>query len=378
MKLTKCPNNHYFDSDKYDVCPHCGANAAHQANERVSVSQGGEGDAQTGFSRKGNTASFRATQATDLRTSSLWERSDSPHGSDFGETESEEAVPPQDPIARRHPVKGLDEIEPGEPVSPMRDDTRQTEMSAAYCTNCGAKLLEGAFFCINCGNKTERRGAALTAAGPSFAQAVAPDFAPPPGPVALRSGAETTARPYAEGPAPEPVPTPDAKQNDPQSPHPAPDETPPNPTYAPQSLRSAVNAVAANGPIEDVKTMAFYNLDDTEPVVAWLVCLRGAYPGQSFTLKTGRNNIGRAMNMDVALAKETSVSRNKHAVLTYEPQKRAFYIQPGDGNGLTYLNDEPVLTFVPVKNRDKIKMGNSMYIFLSLCGEDFTWDDYIG
>jgi predicted component of type VI protein secretion system len=123
--------------------------------------------------------------------------------------------------------------------------------------------------------------------------------------------------------------------------------------------------------------MAFYNLDGAEPVVGWLVCLQGEYLGQSFNLKAGRNNIGRALNMDVALAQETSVSRNKHAIITYEPQKREFFIQPGEGNGLTYVNDELIMTFAPLKEGDKIKMGNSAYLFAPLCGAAFTWDEYM-
>jgi hypothetical protein len=142
------------------------------------------------------------------------------------------------------------------------------------------------------------------------------------------------------------------------------------------SLQAQINAVAAHGPTEDVKTMAIYNFSDSEPVVGWLVCVKGAYIGQSFNLKTGRNNIGRAMNMDVPLAQEPSVSRNIHAVLTYEPQKRAFYLQAGESSGLTYLNDELVMSFVAIKAYDRIRIGGGEFIFIPFCGENFTWDEY--
>lgn len=143
------------------------------------------------------------------------------------------------------------------------------------------------------------------------------------------------------------------------------------------SLQSQVNEVTSHNLTEDVKTVAFYDLPGVEPVVGWLVCVKGEYIGQSFNLKTGRNNIGRAMNMDVPLAQEPSVSRNTHAVFIYEPQKKEFYIQAGDSSGLTYLNKELVMTFVPVNAYDNIKLGNCEFIFIPCCGEMFTWEDYI-
>ena len=145
------------------------------------------------------------------------------------------------------------------------------------------------------------------------------------------------------------------------------------------SLQDQVNAVAAHISTEDVKTEVHYNFSDSEPVVGWLVCVKGAYAGQSFDLKTGRNNIGRAMNMDIPLAQELSISRNIHAVLTYAPIKRTFYIQAGESSGLTYLNDndDPVMTFMPIKAYDKIRLGKAEFIFVPFCGENFTWEEYI-
>jgi hypothetical protein len=151
----------------------------------------------------------------------------------------------------------------------------------------------------------------------------------------------------------------------------------PEPEPPKQSLREQVSEVTSHGAIEDVKTVGYYNVAETEPVVGWLVCVKGAYIGQSFNLKTGRNSIGRAMNMDVPLAREASVSRNTHAVLTYEPQKRVFYIQAGESSGLTYLNGELVMTFTAIKAYDKLQFGAAEFVFAPLCGEGFTWGDYI-
>jgi len=162
-------------------------------------------------------------------------------------------------------------------------------------------------------------------------------------------------------------------------PHPAEEPKIVEPTPTPlNSLQSQVNAVSSHASSDDVNTMAFYNFTDTEPVVGWLVCIKGEYFGQSFNLKAGQNFIGRSLTMDVPLAKDTSVSRNKHAIITYDPQNRVFYIQPGESSGLTYLNGGLVLAYQPIKVYDKIKVGNSELMFFACCSEHFSWEDFGG
>ena len=126
------------------------------------------------------------------------------------------------------------------------------------------------------------------------------------------------------------------------------------------------------------KTVAFYALpNENEPVVGWIVCVKGEYIGESFNLKSGKNHIGRSLTMDVALAKERSVSREKHATILYEPNKMQFFLQPGDSSGLTYLNDDLLMAFGELKAGDKITLGDSSFVFVPLCGEKFNWDEYI-
>lgn len=145
----------------------------------------------------------------------------------------------------------------------------------------------------------------------------------------------------------------------------------------PQSLRSAINQVA-NSAQAAQKTVAIYNLpNDNDPVVGWLVCIKGEYIGEGFKLKAGRNNIGRTLSNDIALAKETTVSRERHASVIYEPNKMQFFLQPGESSGLTYLNDDLVMTVAELKIYDKLSLGESSFVFVPLCGENFNWNTYI-
>lgn len=125
---------------------------------------------------------------------------------------------------------------------------------------------------------------------------------------------------------------------------------------------------------EQNRTLGRYHTASS-PVVGWLICLKGVHQGEGFPLREGQNNVGRSKNMDVVLSGDDSISREKQVIITYEPKKRVFYIQQGES--LTYLNNEPILVPKEMKAYDQIQMGKSCFLFYPLCGESFTWDDYI-
>lgn len=112
-----------------------------------------------------------------------------------------------------------------------------------------------------------------------------------------------------------------------------------------------------------------------DPVVGWLVCKKGEYFGQSFNLKSGRNFVGRSPQMDVCLLNEPSVSRDRHAVIIYEPVGRIFLAQAGDSRELFYVNDNVVLENVQLKPYDVISVGKVDMIFIPCCTKEFSWDD---
>ena len=74
------------------------------------------------------------------------------------------------------------------------------------------------------------------------------------------------------------------------------------------------------------------------PCVGWLVALNGVHAGQDFRLKVGKNFVGRDLSMDIVLDGEKSVSRNKHAIIVYEPKQHLYLVQPGESSELVYLN----------------------------------------
>lgn len=135
-------------------------------------------------------------------------------------------------------------------------------------------------------------------------------------------------------------------------------------------------AASASPDMDDNKTVSYYTQSmGADPVVGWLVCIEGSYFGESFKLKSGRNFIGRSASMDVALTGDNSVSRERHAIVIYEPKARIFIAQPGDSRELFYLNDEVVLNNEKLKNYDVLTIGNLKLMLVACCGEHFSWDD---
>lgn len=144
------------------------------------------------------------------------------------------------------------------------------------------------------------------------------------------------------------------------------------------SLTEAVSQSVASADKDSNVTVGFYSgLIGTEPVVGWLVCVEGDYFGEDFKLKSGRNFIGRASNMDIALSGDVSVSREKHAIVVYEPKSRVFIAQPGESSELFYLNDEVVLNNVKMKANDVISIGKTKLMLIPCCNQDFCWEDYM-
>ena len=124
------------------------------------------------------------------------------------------------------------------------------------------------------------------------------------------------------------------------------------------------------------KTVAYYGIGEEEPVVGWLICVKGVYFGQDFAIRSGMNFVGRSVSMDICIMNDLTVSREKHTVITYDPRGKVYGIQPGESSQLTYLNGEAVYERHTLKSHDKLEIGNGVYVFIPLCDGEFSWDDY--
>ncbi|KWT84929.1 FHA domain-containing protein [Candidatus Magnetominusculus xianensis] len=118
----------------------------------------------------------------------------------------------------------------------------------------------------------------------------------------------------------------------------------------------------------------FKDKTGTEPVTGWLVCIEGTQKGKDYRLRSEKNFIGRADTMDICIKGDEAISRNNHAVISYNPKSNAFKIISGDGRGIVYLNGEEVDTVKELKPYDEIELGKTRLKFFPCCGEHFRWE----
>jgi len=112
------------------------------------------------------------------------------------------------------------------------------------------------------------------------------------------------------------------------------------------------------------------------PVVGWLVIITGTGRGYALPLGYGMNEMGRHPEQRVPLVfGDMGISEHRHAVLTYDPRGRKYYLQHGDSKNLTYLNGQPVLTPVELHGGEQIELGQTTLRFVPLCGAAFDWQD---
>ncbi len=157
----------------------------------------------------------------------------------------------------------------------------------------------------------------------------------------------------------------------------------PAPAPAPKADENAPKPSAPRQPLSDIRedtddncTIGYYSrVIGVEPVVGWLVCTEGEYKGESFKLKSGRNFIGRAANMDVVLSADHSISRFKHAAVIYEPRSRQFIVTAGESRELCYLNGEVVLSNMKMEAYDVLNLGSTSLMLVPFCGKRFSWEE---
>lgn len=289
MHIIQCSNGHFFDNDKYQVCPHCGASTT--ASETPKKKE----KSDSIFRRKPKTEPSTGSH----KTTGIFHSSNTP-----------ESVEPEDDRTMILP--------------PGYEDSDITK----------SDMLQGS-------------GTPVSAPAPM----PAPIPAPMPQPV-------------------QPIATPVQPMS-----------IPAQPVQPMAPVQPMSQPMPSPAPSEGGKTLGFFRSSNTqvtkEPVVGWLVCVKGKHFGECFEIISGRNSVGRNPDNRIVIADDPSVSGSKHFWVTYEPKKREFYVQPGESSGLSYLNGETIMTPQKLQAYDQLEFGMGVYVMIPLCSEKFSWEDYL-
>lgn len=111
------------------------------------------------------------------------------------------------------------------------------------------------------------------------------------------------------------------------------------------------------------------------PVVGWLVCIKGASRGADFQIHSQYNYIGRAKHMDICIPTDPHISAEKAAVLAYDNNDKTFFFSPGSGHNLVRINGSVVMSPVVLKAYDVLTIGETQLLFVPLCGDHFDWNN---
>ncbi len=110
--------------------------------------------------------------------------------------------------------------------------------------------------------------------------------------------------------------------------------------------------------------------------VGWLVVVDGPGRGAGFTLFAGVSVIGRGEGQTVRLDfGDSSISRDQHAAIAYDPEQQGFFIGHGGKANLVRRNGRPVLSTEALAPGDVIRVGETTLRFVPLCGPEFSWQD---
>jgi hypothetical protein len=114
-----------------------------------------------------------------------------------------------------------------------------------------------------------------------------------------------------------------------------------------------------------------------DPPVGWLVCIDGPERGMDYKIRAENNSMGRSETMRICIAGDNKVSKENHAFLIYDPESNTYILSPGISHGLVHLNHSLVSSPTPLRPYDEIKVGDSVLLFIPLCGDfggkSFKW-----
>lgn len=149
---------------------------------------------------------------------------------------------------------------------------------------------------------------------------------------------------------------------------------------APAGATAPVNVgktVAMTGPAnnDEGRTVPLIKKETgIDPVVGWLVCKSGAEKGRDYKIHSENNYIGRSEHMDICIHGDDTISRENHAIISYDDRDRVFYFTPGEGRSIVRLNGKALLMTAEIKAYDEVEIGTTVLVFIPLCGPNFQWE----
>lgn len=327
MNRVICVKGHFYDGDKYDACPHCAAGVAAVAQSAFAVKYG-EG---TGERKSEKVSEKRNEGKPKKEKKGLFGRKNTHEGKQEAvKAESDETLLLHDAVTGPIDSQSV-ASQPLTGWPPAVNSSGMNQPVVSQPVNSKSTVGQS------------------VVSQPVNSQSVA---------AGQQAAFATASQPVINQPISMPPVTAPSEEN--------------------QSLSAAFAAAAQKSEEKDEgRTVGYFSTSaNPEPPVGYLICIAGEDFGIGFPLKSGSNSMGRSASMDVVVM-DAKVSREKQAFVIYEPLKREFYLKPGEGSSLCYLNGNVVLEIMKLTQHDIIMLGNTKLMLVPVCGENFSWDDIV-
>lgn len=141
------------------------------------------------------------------------------------------------------------------------------------------------------------------------------------------------------------------------------------------------NTLSYESKQEDVyQPIALNQLSDVSPLqpqnalpVGWLVAVSGLAYGKQYPIFTCDNFIGSNIDNSICIKGDAYVLPEHHCTLSFDIQTQKVVLNMESSNGAVYLNNAPVTESCYLSHADWIQIGGSVYMFVELCREGFSW-----
>ena len=161
----------------------------------------------------------------------------------------------------------------------------------------------------------------------------------------------------------------------------APAPAPPPPPAAPPPVAALPNIPTTMDPPKPAKARGMTSQllpaappkGAVDPVVGWLVCIEGPDRGRDYRLRAGANVVGRSPAMDICIASDAAVSRERHCSINFDIEKEAFQLTPGETGSFLYLNGDLVTAPRYLKQDDVLDVGRTKLVFIAFWSKEHRW-----
>ena len=102
--------------------------------------------------------------------------------------------------------------------------------------------------------------------------------------------------------------------------------------------------------------------------------MEGREKGRDYRIHTDNNYIGRGDKMDICIRGDDTISRENHAIISFDARDKIYYFSPGDGRSIVRLNNKAIFATNQIQAYDVVEIGKTKLVFIPLCGEKFEWE----